>query len=58
MQPASDLISSLKALITPAVIAKASSVFGESEAAVIKGFDVALPTVLGALASKVDDGSS
>ena len=57
MQPASDLISSLKALITPAVIAKASSVFGESEAAVIKGFDVALPTVLGALASKVDDRS-
>ena len=57
MQPASDLISSLKALITPAVIAKASSVFGESEAAVIKGFDVALPTVLGALASKADDRS-
>jgi len=57
MQPASDLIGSLKALITPAVIAKASSVFGESEAAVIKGFDVALPTVLGALASKVDDCS-
>ena len=55
MQPASDLIGSLKALITPAVIAKASSVFGESEAAVIKGFDVALPTVLGALASKVED---
>ena len=55
MQPASDLIGSLKALITPAVIAKASSVFGESEAAVIKGLDVALPTVLGALASKVED---
>jgi OOP family OmpA-OmpF porin len=57
MQPAGDLIDSLKALITPDVVAKASSVFGESEAAVTKGFGAALPTVLGALASKANDRS-
>ena len=57
MQPAGDLIDNLKALITPDVVAKASSVFGESEAAVTKGFGAALPTVLGALASKADDRS-
>ena len=57
MQPAGDLIDSLKALITPDVVAKASSVFGESEAAVTKGFGAAVPTVLGALANKASNRS-
>ena len=57
MQSAGDLIDSLKALITPDVVTKASSVFGESEAAITKGFGAALPTVLGALASKANDRS-
>jgi OOP family OmpA-OmpF porin len=56
MQP-SSLIEGLKALITPDVVAKVSTTYGESEAAVSKGLGVALPTVLGALASKSNDRS-
>src|SRR5262249_16480423 len=57
MQPVSELIDGIKALITPDVVAKASYVFGESEAAITKAFGAAFPSVLGALANKADDRS-
>src|SRR5262245_25731877 len=53
--PSGGFIDGLKALITPDVLTKASSVYGESEAAVTKGLGAVLPTVLGGLASKATD---
>jgi OmpA-OmpF porin, OOP family len=55
--PSGGFIDGLRALITPDVVTKASSVYGESEAAVTKGLGAVLPTVLGALASKATDRS-
>jgi OOP family OmpA-OmpF porin len=57
MQQSGSLVDSLKALITPDVVSKASSVFGESEGAVTKGFGAVLPMVLGGLANKATDRS-
>jgi OmpA-OmpF porin, OOP family len=56
-QSGSSLVDGLKALITPGVVSKASSVFGESEFALTKGFDAALPMILGGLANKATDRS-
>jgi OOP family OmpA-OmpF porin len=56
-QSGSSLMDGLKALITPDVVSKASSVFGESEAAVTKGLGAVLPMVLGGLANKATDRS-
>ena len=56
-QSGSSLMDGLKALITPDVASKASSVFGESEAAVTKGLGAVLPMVLGGLANKATDRS-
>jgi outer membrane protein OmpA-like peptidoglycan-associated protein len=50
-------IDGLRALITPDVVAKASSAFGESEASVTRGLGAALPMVFGALATKASDRS-
>src|SRR5262245_60964614 len=57
MQQSGSLMDGLKALITPDVVSKASSVFGESEAALTKGLGAALPMVLGGLANKATDRS-
>ena len=56
-QSGSSLMDGLKALITPEVVSKASSIFGESEFALTKGFDAAVPMVLGGLANKATDRS-
>jgi OmpA-OmpF porin, OOP family len=57
MGASGGFIDGLKALITPDVVTKASSVYGESESAVTKGLGAVLPTVLGALAGKATDRS-
>ena len=50
-------IDGLRSLITPDVVAKASSAFGESEASVMKGLTAAVPMVMGGLAVKAGDRS-
>jgi hypothetical protein len=55
--PSNTLIQSLQGLITPDVVSRASSFFGESQAAVTKGLGVALWAILGSLASKANDTS-
>src|SRR5688500_14302707 len=51
----SSLLDSLTGLITPDVIAKAASYFGESEGTAAKGIGAALPLLLGGVASKASD---
>ena len=51
----SSLLDSLSGLITPEVIGKAASFFGESNTAASKGIAAVLPLVLGGVASKAGD---
>lgn len=44
-----NLIESLKAHLTPNLITGVSEYLGESELAVKKGFDAAIPTILGGI---------
>lgn len=44
-----NIVDSLKEFITPELISKASSTFGESNSSITKGIDSLIPTVLGGL---------
>ena len=57
MQPSGGFVEGFRALITPDVVSKASTAFGESESAVTKGMGAALPALFGVLASKASDRS-
>src|SRR5215813_4704242 len=57
MQPSGGFVEGFRALITPEVVSKASTAFGESESAVTKGLSAALPALFGVLASKAGDRS-
>jgi len=57
MQPSGGFVEGFRALITPEVVSKASTAFGESESAVTKGLSAALPALFGVLASKASDRS-
>lgn len=57
MQPSGGFVEGFRGLITPDVVSKASTAFGESESAVTKGLSAALPAVFGVLASKASDRS-
>lgn len=52
-----NLINLLKDYITPEVVSKASSFIGESEAGTSKAIDSIVPTVLGGLLNKAQDGN-
>jgi OOP family OmpA-OmpF porin len=52
------LIDSLKSLITPTVVSKAASQFGESEAAVAQALPAGAATVLAGLLGKANDSGS
>ena len=47
-----NIVDSLKEFITPELISKASSSFGESNTSITKGIDSLIPTVLGGLIKK------
>jgi len=47
-----NIVDSLKEFITPELISKASSSFGESNSSITKGIDSLIPTVLGGLIKK------
>ena len=52
-----SLLDGLTGLITPDVVSKAASAFGESEAAIRKGVGGAFPALLSGVASRADDSS-
>jgi outer membrane protein OmpA-like peptidoglycan-associated protein len=52
---AANLLESLREVITPELIGKAASTFGESEAAVSKGLGAAVPVLLSGLAQRSSD---
>ena len=51
----SQILDALKGYITPDLVSKAASQFGESESSVSAGLGSMIPAVLGGLASKADD---
>ena len=55
MPPSSSLLDGFRSLITPDVVARASSTFAESEIAIDKGLGALVPTVFGAIASNAGD---
>jgi outer membrane protein OmpA-like peptidoglycan-associated protein len=55
MPSSSSLLDGFRSLITPDVVTRASSTFGESEAAMTKGLGALMPTVFGALANRAGD---
>jgi OOP family OmpA-OmpF porin len=52
-----DLLATLKDLITPEVIGKAASLFGDPEPAVSKGLGAAFPVLLSSLAHRSSDSA-
>ncbi len=52
---ATNLLDSLKGLITPDLLSKASGMLGESEGATSKALGAVFPTVLGGLLNKIQD---
>jgi hypothetical protein len=52
---ADNLLDSLRSLITPQVVTQAASALGETEGAISKGINTAIPSLLGALVSKTGD---
>jgi len=55
---ASTLIDSLTSLITPDIISKAASQFGESETAMARAVPTGIPTVLAGMLGKASDSSA
>ncbi len=55
---ASSLLDSLTSLITPNVVSKAASQFGESEGAMARALPAAIPTLLAGLLGKANDTTS
>ena len=53
-----NIIDSLKEFITPELISKATSTYGESSSAVTKGIDSLIPTILGGLTEKSNDAGA
>jgi outer membrane protein OmpA-like peptidoglycan-associated protein len=51
----SSLLDSLTVLITPDLVSKAASYFGDTEGTVAKGLGAALPLVLGGVATRASD---
>jgi outer membrane protein OmpA-like peptidoglycan-associated protein len=55
MPESSSLLDGFRSLITPDVVSRASSTFGESEIAVNRGLGVLVPTVFGTIANNADN---